>query len=277
MQQEAGEWFLFCPCDTPYIPEDLAARLNHQRKDAPVVWVHDGERDHPTIALVNRAIEPLLLEYLQAGERRVMAFMRLAGGHAVDFSDNKDAFINVNTPEELARWQENDDTVTRLCRVEWYRKTTLLKQLIPALCARGIRPGLIKHTHHDMDVDKPGKDSYELRKAGAAQTIVASQQRWALMTETPDEEELDLQFLASRMDTSKLDLILVEGFKHEEIAKIVLFRDGAGHRPEELVIDRHVIAVASDVPLNLDVALLDINDVEGLADFVVEWMQKQNG
>ncbi|MEK6242016.1 MAG: molybdopterin-guanine dinucleotide biosynthesis protein B, partial [Escherichia coli] len=72
-------------------------------------------------------------------------------------------------------------------------KTTLLKKLIPALCARGIRPGLIKHTHHDMDVDKPGKDSYELRKAGAAQTIVASQQRWALMTETPDEEELDLQ------------------------------------------------------------------------------------
>ncbi len=58
---------------------------------------------------------------------------------------------------------------------------------------------------------------------------------------------------------------------------IVLFRDGAGHRPEELVIDRHVIAVASDVPLNLDVALLDINDVEGLADFVVEWMQKQDG
>lgn len=142
-------------------------------------------------------------------------------------------------------------------------KTTLLKKLIPALCARGIRPGLIKHTHHDMDVDKPGKDSYELRKAGAAQTIVASQQRWALMTETPDEEELDLHFLASRMDTSKLDLILVEGFKHEEIAKIVLFRDGAGHRPEELVIDRHVIAVASDVSLNLDVALLDINDVGG--------------
>ncbi len=85
------------------------------------------------------------------------------------------------------------------------------------------------------------------------------------------------QRVAIARSTSKLDLILVEGFKHEEIAKIVLFRDGAGHRPEELVIDRHVIAVASDVPLNLDVALLDINDVEGLADFVVEWMQKQDG
>ena len=66
-------------------------------------------------------------------------------------------------------------------------KTTLLKKLIPALCARGIRPGLIKHTHHNMDVDKPGKDSYELRKAGAAQTMVASRERWALMTETPEE------------------------------------------------------------------------------------------
>lgn len=105
MQQETGSGFCFVRAIRLTFP-DLAARLNHQRKEAPVVWVHDGERDHPTIALVNRAIEPLLLEYLQAGERRVMAFMRLAGGHAVDFSDNKDAFINVNTPEELARWQE---------------------------------------------------------------------------------------------------------------------------------------------------------------------------
>ncbi|MGX9739149.1 molybdopterin-guanine dinucleotide biosynthesis protein MobB [Pseudocitrobacter corydidari] len=152
-------------------------------------------------------------------------------------------------------------------------KTTLLKQLIPELCQRGIRPGLIKHTHHNMDVDKPGKDSYELRKAGAAQTLVASKQRWALMTETPEEEELDLVFLASRMDASTLDLILVEGFKHEEIAKIVLFREDAGHKPEDLVIDAHVIAVASDITLSVDVPLLDINDVEGIADFVVQWMR----
>ncbi|MFN6887537.1 molybdopterin-guanine dinucleotide biosynthesis protein MobB, partial [Proteus mirabilis] len=69
--------------------------------------------------------------------------------------------------------------------------------------------GMIKHTHHDMDVDKPGKDSYELRKAGAEQTLVASQQRWALMTETPDLAELDLYYLASRFDASKLDMILV--------------------------------------------------------------------
>ncbi|HCR9768577.1 TPA: molybdenum cofactor guanylyltransferase MobA [Citrobacter koseri] len=106
LQQEKGDWFLFCPCDTPYIPRDLVARLKAQSNNAPVVWVHDGERDHPTIALVNRSVEPFLQEYLRSGERRVMVFMRQAGGHAVDFSDFKQAFVNVNTPEELARWQE---------------------------------------------------------------------------------------------------------------------------------------------------------------------------
>ncbi|AYY73323.1 molybdenum cofactor guanylyltransferase MobA [Citrobacter sp. TBCP-5362] len=106
LQQEKGDWFLFCPCDTPYIPRNLVARLKAQRNSAPVVWVHDGERDHPTIALVNRSVAPFLQEYLRSGERRVMVFMRQAGGHAVDFSDFKQAFVNVNTPEELARWQE---------------------------------------------------------------------------------------------------------------------------------------------------------------------------
>ena len=152
-------------------------------------------------------------------------------------------------------------------------KTTLLKALIPVLCARGVRPGIIKHTHHNMDVDKPGKDSYELRKAGAAQTLVASQQRWALMTETPEEPALDLAYLASRMDSSKLDIILVEGFKHEPTAKIVLFRRAAGHDVDELMLDEHVVAVASDIALNVSVPTLDLNDVEAIADFILAWMK----
>ena len=153
-------------------------------------------------------------------------------------------------------------------------KTTLLKALIPALCAQGLRPGLIKHTHHDMDVDKPGKDSYELRKAGAAQTIVASSQRWALITETPEQPELDLAWLAGRMDASTLDLVLVEGFKHEAVAKIVLYRQGCGHEVGELVIDEHVIAVASDIPLAIDLPVLNINDIPQIAAFVVRWISQ---
>lgn len=153
-------------------------------------------------------------------------------------------------------------------------KTTLLKQLIPLLRSRNIRPGLIKHTHHDMDIDIPGKDSYELRKAGAEQTIVASQQRWALMTETPESPPLSLSYLVSRMDTSSLDLVLVEGFKHEEIAKILLYRQDAGHSLNRLAIDHHVIALASDVPCDVSVPVLPLNEPEKIADFIYQWLHR---
>lgn len=107
MQQSDSEWFLFCPCDTPFIPTCLAERFLHHPGDAPVVWVNDGERDHPAIALVNRKLIPALHHYLTSGERRVMVFMRHCGGHAVDFSDMKPAFINVNTMDDLRSMQEH--------------------------------------------------------------------------------------------------------------------------------------------------------------------------
>lgn len=154
-------------------------------------------------------------------------------------------------------------------------KTSLLKKLIPALYARGIRTGVIKHTHHNMDIDKPGKDSYELRRAGAAQTMVASAQRWALMTETPEKDTLDLNYLVSRMDHSALDLVFVEGFKHESVAKILLFRQGTGHGIDELTLDQDVIAVASDVSLTIQMPVLNLNDTDEIADFIEAWLQKQ--
>jgi molybdenum cofactor guanylyltransferase len=106
MQQSPGEWFIFCPCDTPLIPSCLVERLVRLRAAAPVVWVHDGERDHPAIALMHRSLVPALQEYLTAGERRVMVFMRQSGGHSIDFSDMKSAFVNVNTTEDLQMMQE---------------------------------------------------------------------------------------------------------------------------------------------------------------------------
>ena len=105
IQQSEREWFLFCPCDTPFIPTCLTERLVSNRNNAPVVWVHDGERDHPTIALINRKLIAELKTYLASGERRVMMFMHQSGGHSVDFSDQKSAFINVNTPEDLRNIQ----------------------------------------------------------------------------------------------------------------------------------------------------------------------------
>lgn len=105
MQQLPGEWFLFCPCDTPFIPDDLRMTLQQSISDAPAAWVHDGERDHPTIALINRRLVPALGAYLAAGERRVMVFMREHGGRPVDFSHYFGAFANVNTPDDLQRWE----------------------------------------------------------------------------------------------------------------------------------------------------------------------------
>lgn len=106
MQQSHGEWFIFCPCDTPFIPSCLVERMVRLRGSAPVVWAHDGERDHPAVALIHRSLVTALQEYLTAGERRVMTFMRQSGGHPVDFSDLKSAFMNVNTTEDLQMMQE---------------------------------------------------------------------------------------------------------------------------------------------------------------------------
>ncbi len=157
-------------------------------------------------------------------------------------------------------------------------KTTLLKQLIPYLRQRGIRTGLIKHTHHEVDIDTPGKDSFELRKAGADQTMIASHRRWALMTETPQQETLDLRYLATRFDGNKLDMILVEGFKREKIDKIVLYREENSRSLEQLM-DSQVIAVASNrLPASVpdSITLLDLNKIDEIGEFIVAWLEKQS-
>ena len=105
MQQSQAEWFLFCPCDTPFIPANLVERFLSSAADAPVVWAHDGERDHPAVALLHRRLIAPLEDYLAAGERRVMVFLRQSEGHAVDFSDLKSSFININTIEEIIKHQ----------------------------------------------------------------------------------------------------------------------------------------------------------------------------
>ncbi|TCV93566.1 molybdopterin-guanine dinucleotide biosynthesis protein MobB [Biostraticola tofi] len=153
-------------------------------------------------------------------------------------------------------------------------KTTLLKKLVPLLGQAGINVGIIKHTHHQVDVDTPGKDSYELRKAGARQTMVASDSRWALMTENERQQMPSLSWLASRMDPALVDLILVEGFKHEPVSKIALFRSAIGKDLHPL-IDHHVIAVASDQKLAITLPVLDINQPQAIAEFIVSWLQAQ--
>ena len=101
LREIEGEWAVFSACDTPAIPLNFVERLMQQRGDAPAVWVRSQTRDHPTLALIHRDLGTPLGEYLQAGERRLMQFLRDQGGHAVLLDDDESLFLNVNTPDDL--------------------------------------------------------------------------------------------------------------------------------------------------------------------------------
>ena len=156
-------------------------------------------------------------------------------------------------------------------------KTTLLRQIIPILRAKNLRLGLIKHSHHAFEIDRPGKDSYILARAGALQTVIASARRTAIITHHKADTEPSLWNLVKRLDAKGLDLILVEGFKHQPIPKIELHRPVLGH-PLLCLHDSSVIAVATDAPLGVAIKLplLDLNDPLVLTNFIYSEMLKQH-
>lgn len=145
-------------------------------------------------------------------------------------------------------------------------KTTLLEALIPLLKQKGIRVGMLKHAHHDFDIDTPGKDSYRLRKSGANQMLIASRQRFAFITETP-EQEMPFEELLKQFDTDNLDLILVEGCKDLVFPKIELHRTEL-NKPWLYPDDSSFIAIAADEQPDTSLPYFDINDLESIAEFV---------
>lgn len=147
-------------------------------------------------------------------------------------------------------------------------KTTLLEKLLPELTKLGIRVSIIKHSHHNTQIDKPGKDSWRMKEAGAQQVALACDDRWALMTET--KKPINLAYLAQQFDPQLTDLILVEGFKQEPLEKILLHREVCPRALPEL--DPFVIALATDYQLATKVPLLDINDPVAIAKFIKNWL-----
>lgn len=145
-------------------------------------------------------------------------------------------------------------------------KTTLLEKLIPVLVVRGIRVATIKQTHHDVDLDQPGKDSYRHRAAGANEVLLTSSSRWVLLHELRDEPEPSLTQHLARL--SPCDLVLVEGFKQEAIPKLEIHRPGVG-KPLLYPQDPHIIALASDVTLEAPLPLLDLDDPAAIAGFIL--------
>ena len=154
-------------------------------------------------------------------------------------------------------------------------KTTALSDLIPVLTGRGYTVSTVKHTHHDFDMDKPGKDSYRHREAGAKEVLLTSAHRWALLHELRGEPEFDMADLIGRM--TPVDLLLIEGFKSHDYPKIEVHRPSLG-KPLLAAHDDSVIAIATDDPgsgaiTRLNIPVLNLGDADSIADFIVGYVK----
>ena len=275
-------YLLVCPCDTPHPPTDLAQRLYNTliEHDADIAVADDGKRIHPVFCLMKTNLRSSLSEYLAQGGRKIDRWFDKLKTVRCNFDDSVDAFRNINTPEDLKQLETemmntNDSTppIIGFCAHSGTGKTTLLKQVIPILKDKGFKLGIVKHAHHNFDTDRPGKDSYELRKAGAKSMLVSSGRRWALINEHfNDNEEATLDELVDIITRQGLDIILVEGFKRETFPKIELHRRGLEH-PYLYSRDPHVVAFATDEnpPSDITIPILNINDAEQIANFIIEY------
>lgn len=279
MQACQTDFILTCPCDSPEISPHYRQRMMETlfANQADIAVAYDGKRLQPVFCLIPRRLAENLEQYLNGGDRKIDLWFAQHNTVTVDFSDQVNSFVNFNYPDDIAAHHAKIDTNIPVLGFSAYSgtgKTTLLRQLIPALNAKGFEVAVIKHAHHLFDIDTPGKDSYEIRQAGSQQTLVASSRLMALMqTNSHTDDKPELADLIPRLDISTVDIILVEGFKHECFAKIELHRPSIG-KPFLHEHDGNIIAIASDEPLSLSHKLdqLDINNIDAIADYVVDFI-----
>ena len=145
-------------------------------------------------------------------------------------------------------------------------KTTLIEKVIPCLVLGGHRVSLLKHAHHEFDIDQPGKDSYRHRHAGASEVLVSSSQRWAIMHELRGAPEPSLEAQLGHL--SPCDVVIVEGWKNHAMPKIEVHRK-LNDKPLLFPDDRNVVAIATDEPLATALPQFDLDDAESVAQFVM--------
>lgn len=301
-------WLAVIPCDAPLLSSSLLPRLVAAIGDADVAVAHDGEHLHSVTALMRTRLADDLADYLASGGHKVRDWYQRLHFVTVDFSDCPEDFANLNTASDRYRiearldsagrflkpgtqgvehrmsravirpplpevWSEQD-TPPLLGIAAWSGtgKTTLLEKMLPGLRARGLKVAVIKHAHHDFEIDTPGKDSHRLREAGAVPMLIASSARVAMMIETPDREEADLSELVAMVQPHQPDLVLVEGFKSWPLPKLELYRPSLG-KSLSAVNDNWVVAVASDTRMELPAGVeqLDLNNIEALSEWVAAW------
>ena len=148
-------------------------------------------------------------------------------------------------------------------------KTTLIERLVPALVGRGLRVSLVKHAHHDFDVDQPGKDSWRHRNAGCTEVLVSSRARYAMVHELRGAPELTLDQAIARL--SPCDVVLVEGYKAASIPKLEVWREHVG-KPLLHPDDPHIVGIATDAPERFAgrMPVFALADIDAIATFVAD-------
>ena len=280
------DFLITLPCDAPKIPHHLIKRMMALQvvESADIVVASDGSRLQPVHAMIATRLLPSLLRFLERGERKIDRWYAEHKMAILDCSQEPEVFHNLNTEEQKHQHEAslNSDPIPKksirfelpllgFAAFSGTGKTTLLKQLLPILSKKGLRLGMIKHAHHALDIDYPGKDSYELRKAGAEQMLVVSRSQVAWVRDLKDgRSEPDLQESLDLLNTGELDMVLVEGFKQEAFSKIELHREGL-HKPLLYPEDECIIALASETkPEELHIPWIDLNKPEAIADFIYQ-------
>lgn len=264
------EWVCVLPCDLPFPSVTLVKSLLNARQETNAVVAQHRNWLEPLVACYRRDCLPLIEKLLEKKQYRLTEFLGELNVCTLGPSDLphgwRRALFNVNQPEDLAKLMQPPPAVTFVAR-SGTGKTTLLEKLIQELTLRGWTIGALKHDAHRFEIDREGKDSWRMTQAGAAVTTISSSEQTAIIHKhnlQPSIKEI------LERDFREVDLVLTEGFKGSNLPKIEIHR----HALEQPLLcrgdtyDPHLIAIASDTSLELDVPVFDLNATETIATFI---------
>jgi molybdopterin-guanine dinucleotide biosynthesis protein len=276
------KWVMTLPCDTPFLPKNIVKemiKLKNKELDVDLVVAQSKGYNHPVIALWKSDLNLKLEKALNEGIRKIDIFTSSLKVAYVDFdkinNENFDPFTNLNSPLDLIKAQQILGKLPPFFGLAGWSgsgKTTLCTKLIENFTKIGITIGTLKHAHHKFELDKPGKDSFNLRKAGARPMIISSKERFAMIQENDEHDEKSLfQMIEmfSKDPIQKCDLIIVEGYKNEPIPKFEVYRPIIG-KPELYKEDNNIFAIASDINIESSIPTFDLNNINSISDFIIQ-------
>lgn len=270
------DWAFVTACDMPYWDVSLVEKLLAERGDEDIVVPRYNGKLEPLLALYRKSCVPAIEDLIKQQHHRIHDLFQQVKTKIVVLDDAESEqtqaaklFVNVNTPDDYLKLKKSCPVLSIVAR-SGTGKTTLLEKLIPELKSRGLRLAIIKHDRHQFEMDHEGKDTWKFSRAGADIVAISSPDKFALIEKPKKEQSLD--DIIARING--VDLILTEGYKYENKPKIEIYRSAVC---TELISPAHeLVAVASDVPLDLAVPCIDLSDIGALADEVLRFVEKQN-